>query len=367
MKIDSNKSIWSRIDKLKEGIRSGDKLNKLRESRSKELLESKIHILKLQEFCKSWTEKPIRNQRLVFILGGLTFFLITASLIFLADMLVADIRYGGTFGGWHYCTSESNSLKGHTCGAGEGDCDTNRDCMEGLICVQDVGGRYGWPSGVDVCERPAITTTTIPTSEKCPKDALFGWDYCSAECPCKEGEGDCDSNMDCKPGLECKGIYTHDFGGGHPEISGMRAVDICIKRAITTTTIPTSEKCPKDALFGWDYCSAECPCKEDEGDCDSDMDCKPGLECKGIYTHDFGGGHPEISGMKAVDICTRKPVKEECRHYGEMYDWNYCSESCPCKEGEGDCDSDKECESSLKCMQDAGGDYGVAFNVDVCE
>jgi len=291
MKIDSNKSIWSRIDKLKEGIRSGDKLNKLRESRSKELLESKIHILKLQEFCKSWTEKPIRNQRLVFILGGLTFFLITASLIFLADMLVADIRYGGTFGGWHYCTSESNSLKGHTCGAGEGDCDTNRDCMEGLICVQDVGGRYGWPSGVDVCERPAITTTTIPTSEKCPKDALFGWDYCSAECPCKE----------------------------------------------------------------------------DEGDCDSDMDCKPGLECKGIYTHDFGGGHPEISGMKAVDICTRKPVKEECRHYGEMYDWNYCSESCPCKEGEGDCDSDKECESSLKCMQDAGGDYGVAFNVDVCE
>mmetsp|Transcript_142347 Transcript_142347/g.442632 ORF Transcript_142347/g.442632 Transcript_142347/m.442632 type:complete len:181 (+) Transcript_142347:89-631(+) len=38
------------------------------------------------------------------------------------------------------------------CRAGEGDCDTNRDCMPGLRCVRNVGARYGFASGVDVCE-----------------------------------------------------------------------------------------------------------------------------------------------------------------------------------------------------------------------
>jgi len=345
-------------------------MNKNRRSAIKDSLESKIHALKLKEFyLNPRTEKPTRNQRLVFILGGLTFFLIAASLIFLADMLVADTSrvYHGHFGGWHYCTFESNSLEGHICGAGEADCDTNQDCMEGLICVQDVGSKYGWLPGVDVCEYP-ITTTTIPTKAKgCPTDILFGWDYCSPECPCNENEGDCDSSIDCKPGLECKGTRTHDFGGGHPEISGMRAVDICIRK-VTTTTIPTKVKgCPKDILFGWDYCSPECPCYENEGDCDTEIDCKPGLDCKGTRTHDFGGGRPEISGMRAVDICIRKPVEEVgCSHHGEIYSWGYCSESCPCKEGEGDCDSDRECELGLKCIQDAGKNYDVDFNVDVC-
>jgi hypothetical protein len=40
------------------------------------------------------------------------------------------------------------------CGVGEGDCDSDDECELGLICVHDVGEKYGWPPSRDVCERP---------------------------------------------------------------------------------------------------------------------------------------------------------------------------------------------------------------------
>lgn len=40
------------------------------------------------------------------------------------------------------------------CVAGEGDCDTDAQCANGLICAQDVGADYGFRSDVDVCELP---------------------------------------------------------------------------------------------------------------------------------------------------------------------------------------------------------------------
>ncbi len=38
-----------------------------------------------------------------------------------------------------------------TCGYELGDCDGHDECGDGLTCVQDVGGDYGWGSTVDVC------------------------------------------------------------------------------------------------------------------------------------------------------------------------------------------------------------------------
>ena len=37
--------------------------------------------------------------------------------------------------------------------------------------------------------------------------------------------------------------------------------------------------------------------------------------------------------------------------------WNYCSETDPCEEGAGDCDSDSECQEGLKCGEDNCGGY----------
>jgi hypothetical protein len=39
------------------------------------------------------------------------------------------------------------------CKEGMGDCDSDSECASGLICVNDVGADYGWPSNVDVCEK----------------------------------------------------------------------------------------------------------------------------------------------------------------------------------------------------------------------
>ena len=61
-------------------------------------------------------------------------------------------------GGWGYCSPTCK------CSAGEGDCDTNDDCEQGLICKQDVGAKYGWNKYVDVCEYPSTSTTTTSTS-----------------------------------------------------------------------------------------------------------------------------------------------------------------------------------------------------------
>ncbi|GEM_PF-2450475 len=48
-------------------------------------------------------------------------------------------------GHWDRCTPE------RPCAAGEGDCDTNNDCVVGTSCSHNVGLQYGYSSGTDVC------------------------------------------------------------------------------------------------------------------------------------------------------------------------------------------------------------------------
>jgi hypothetical protein len=42
------------------------------------------------------------------------------------------------------------------CSAGQGDCDSDAECLSGLICVDDVGEKYGYPASRDVCEVPVV-------------------------------------------------------------------------------------------------------------------------------------------------------------------------------------------------------------------
>ena len=82
------------------------------------------------------------------------------------------------------------NCNGH-CGEGEGDCDTNSDCLPGFRCKHD-GNWFGL--GVDYC-----------TKDKCYGES----DCCKGQCG--EGEGDCDYNGDCLPGFECKYDWTWDL------------------------------------------------------------------------------------------------------------------------------------------------------------
>ena len=48
---------------------------------------------------------------------------------------------------------------------------------------------------------------------------------------------------------------------------------------------------------------------------------------------------------------------------------DYCSSANygPCMVGEGDCDSDTECQTGLLCSPDVGARYGLPASYDVCE
>ena len=60
---------------------------------------------------------------------------------------------------WGHC-SESNP-----CDVGAGDCDSDRDCLAGLVCRHNVGRRYRTYPSFDVCERPDHPANAIgPTA-----------------------------------------------------------------------------------------------------------------------------------------------------------------------------------------------------------
>ncbi len=54
-------------------------------------------------------------------------------------------------------------------------------------------------------------------------------------------------------------------------------------------------------------------------------------------------------------------------HAGAKFGWTYCSASCPCGAGEGDCDTNADCKTGLVCARDVGTHYGVKSTVDVCQ
>jgi len=106
-----------------------------------------------------------------------------------------------------------------------------------------------------------------------------------------------------------------------------------------------------------DYCSSTCKCSIGEGDCDSDSECVDGAVCVDDVGADYGFD-------ETTDVCE---LPTDGCHGAPLGDQSYCSSSCKCSAGEGDCDSNDECESGLECVQDVGEYYGWDDNVDVCE
>ncbi|MFH1786960.1 MAG: hypothetical protein ABH829_04910 [archaeon] len=112
-----------------------------------------------------------------------------------------------------------------------------------------------------------------------------------------------------------------------------------------------------------DYCSTAV-CSAGEGDCDSDSQCASGLVC--AINSGSNYGMPQN-----YDVCINPAVFDAV---GGAYNGNeaYCSLKAlvgqKCAEGQGDCDSDDECQSGLICALDIGGRvFGVGEEkTDVC-
>ena len=85
-------------------------------------------------------------------------------------------------GDWQYCSACG------PCDVGEGDCDNDSECKEGLACESNVGANYGWSKFVDVCEGEVIAAITTPLiCEPCEEGYVLqvspnGF-WCQIQCP----------------------------------------------------------------------------------------------------------------------------------------------------------------------------------------
>lgn len=136
------------------------------------------------------------------------------------------------------CTLES------PCGVCTGDCDSNEECMPGLVCFKRPGseqvpgctsGGIGDIPGADYCYDPSasppvsptISPTRSPSGGSLPVLQWKGVNGCTPTSPCDVCQGDCDENEDCVGRFECfkrsDGEYTQVPGcsvGGSGDIAG---------------------------------------------------------------------------------------------------------------------------------------------------
>ncbi len=168
--------------------------------------------------------------------------------------------------------------------------------------------------------------------------------FCRRGCQCDVGEGDCDTDADCKGTLVC----VHDVGA----MVGLPGnYDLCLEREDESQ--PVSGFCE----------STPHGCGLYEGDCNSNLGCRGDLVCR----HDVGRavGLPEWADVCDLPRQPDQPVYNADRRGG----WQRCTAEHPCALGDGDCDSadHRSCRGFLRCKRDVGLDYGFDDElIDVC-
>ena len=287
-----------------------------------------------------------------------------------------------------YCTAT------FPCSSGDGDCDRDGDCAGPLVCVADIGPRFGMPVGYDVCANGHCEDgvlsgdeTSVDAGGSCgdlaPNPETPGsTNYCTDLHPCSSGNGDCDVDTDCRNGLAC----VDDVGGRF----GMPAsYDVCLAAHCDNgvqdgdeTSVDTGGACG-DAVTNPNapgtvsYCSPAFPCSHGNGDCDSNADCRAGLSC----VEDVGPAY----GMRAgYDVCVDPNVCnpgeysvaggcEPCpaETYSDTFDAPSCTPWTVCGAGEteqtpGTSTSDRLCAAGewVRQFGTNGSDQGEAMAVD---
>jgi len=294
-----------------------------------------------------------------------------------------------------------------SCGQGEGDCDSDSDCLPGLVCYDD----WWWKD--DYCEAGPDTTNF--------RWSFWGeWSDCMGECG---SVGTMSRHRDCVPptngGYECPApfdseiaecdtapcpvdcewdtwtvgecsatcgegirqnvrvkLLTEQFGGsceGHAN-----DIESCNNGECPP---PTNPKCnPKTwASYSKTCCTDDAnePCGLGEGDCDTDDECAGDLVCGENNCLRMGSGFKK--GSDCCELPTIKGSGNPNCNPANLPSWlvdgeeqNFvlkecCSEEKPCGYGQGDCDMDSECEGDLKCGNDNCGPSFFDSRTDCCE
>jgi len=103
--------------------------------------------------------------------------------------------------------------------------------------------------------------------------------YCRECGPCHLGEGDCDGDGECMPGLVCARRAGADYGLP-------KKADVCVAPEAGACSVPLGR--PK-------YCRECGPCEFGEGHCRRNNECAEGLRCRRRTGADFG--FPEKIGV----------------------------------------------------------------------
>ncbi len=127
-----------------------------------------------------------------------------------------------------------------------------------------------------------------------------------------------------------------------------------------------------------DYCTGGSLCTVGEGDCDGDAECTAGLVCGYDNGPNFGmpGGWDacviptcrngvQDNGETGIDCGTADCGVCPVCPLAPPGSASYCSTTCPCSAGGGDCDANNECTSGLVCAR-LGTQFGMPFGHDVC-
>lgn len=194
---------------------------------------------------------------------------------------------GATNGVGDYCDNPAAP-----CDEGEGDCDTDAECAGALVCGVNNGLQYGMHAIYDVCVQDHCGNFVQDADETgvdcggadcgtcyvCPDSSQNGlFNFCSPGCLCDDGQGDCDSDADCMPGLVCGTDNGENYN---------------ISTNYETCVLPACDKAPGSGAF----CSSTCTCIAGNGDCDNDTHCAAGLVCG----NDLG---PNFGYSSTTDVC----------------------------------------------------------------
>ena len=147
------------------------------------------------------------------------------------------------------------------CNYGEGDCDNDAECSNGLVCGDNIGAKFGLNNNVDICIN-SNCTNEIQDLEELDVDCGI-----IAGCiPC----GDTDTG----PAIDTGTDVIVDTG------TGTDVFDTDTGTGVDTGTGEYERPfgCPTQSLH-YEFCTPECLCKANEGDCDNDEDCLPGFYC----------------------------------------------------------------------------------------
>lgn len=207
---------------------------------------------------------------------------------------------GGTLPVHDFCNS------GCQCLAGEGDCDTDSECTPGNVCGLNNGANYGFVFAVDVCWPPHCENGLLDGDETvvdcggscgaicmCNTGVNGDAEFCTPACKCSQGEGDCDTDIDCDQTmgtLTCGSNIGDRFGQ-------LSTNDICVPPHCVNTVLDGDETGP-DCGGSCGSCPATCSNGMMDGG-ETGLDC--GGPCPACTSGAGGRANVDSMGNEAND------------------------------------------------------------------